>query len=100
MGPRDLPVSQRWLRLERKSGTISLVCPGFWFLNQWGPDFSVWLPPGLFLHPNACVHFPLCAPPPVPPIVSFVLGTLAVQNLDGLSLPHTLRVWDTRPPSH
>lgn len=31
------------------------------------PDFTVWLPPGLFLHPSACVHFPLCAHSPVQP---------------------------------
>lgn len=100
MGPRDLPVSQRWLGLERKSGTVSLVCPGVWFLSQRGLTSLS----GFLLAPfstpvpvSTSLSVPLL---PCSPIVSFVLGTLAVQNLDGLSLPHNLRVWDTRPHSH
>lgn len=60
MGPRDLPMSQRWLGLEGKLCTSGLLCPGCWFLELLRSDFSDWLPPR---PPSPQQHLcPLCLP--------------------------------------
>lgn len=75
MGPTGPAGESQMVRAKGEMGTIGLVCPGGWLLNQWGLiSLSGFLP-----CPPQQHLFPLCSPSPAPagrPIISLVLSTL------------------------